>query len=227
MTHNELEFIIQSLNANNLNYEHYLTSLTSDVDIAYIWGGQHAGKFEAVRDYFPCRYYLQKSNDGKYACIVLDMEMDLHVYTLGEHRGNGYLSKCLKEVVFPHLSLIRDSQRITVEHSKEPNLPLEVAKHLGFEEQENKFGEDIELRLDLSPFRDMEVEFKIDVISPEELNKMRLKVQSVKEIISSMKYYLMLHEEDESLVKYFDDSESKIRDCEIELNELRLQRLHK
>lgn len=80
--------------------------------------------------------YLIRNPELQYVGIVLDMgESDLHWLVLPEHRGNGYLSTALREVILPHLLQERETQRITISRNFGPEA-LEaserVARAAGF-----------------------------------------------------------------------------------------------
>ena len=55
-----------------------------------------------------------KNKENQYVGIVLVMCNDLHWHLKKEHRGKGYLSVALNEIILPHLLTEREEQYITI-----------------------------------------------------------------------------------------------------------------
>lgn len=65
-------------------------------------------------DIYPYQSYLIKNKESQYVGIVLVMSEDLHWYLNKKHRGNGYLSVALNEIILPHLLTEKEEQYITI-----------------------------------------------------------------------------------------------------------------
>jgi len=80
----------------------------------------------------PYNVYLILDAPYHYAAIVLDMNHDLHVYTLPESRNQGLMRKALHDVILPHLLKSRRSVRITIDKNESSPEATFLAKKLGF-----------------------------------------------------------------------------------------------
>jgi hypothetical protein len=129
-TDQELKQKIIQANKNELNKKEF-ESLPSNVDyfVDVIWNG-HYNENKKI--------YFIKNAKNKYVGIVEDGGNDLHWYILPYNRGNGHLTKALREVILPHLLRDRDTQRITINEGfigKKMAIASErIALCLGFKE---------------------------------------------------------------------------------------------
>lgn len=116
MSEKELNKILSSLNRNITKTKElmFLRPLSETVDYTKFWDKSPKTQLKKHSCDIPYKCYLIKDTEKNYVGIVLDMSHDLHWYIKKEHRGNGYLTKSLKEIILPHLLDIREEQQITI-----------------------------------------------------------------------------------------------------------------
>lgn len=81
----------------------------------------------------PYSIYLILDNPEHYAEIVLDMNHDLHVYTLPECRGKGLMKRALGQVILPYLFEEKETIEITISDDASSTEAPFLATSLGFE----------------------------------------------------------------------------------------------
>ena len=136
MTNKFLKSLIDKLNANNTHELIQLRPLTDSVDFAKVWVDKPKPTDKIFRPDGPYSFYFIKNENGIYVAAVLDMSHDLHWFVLPKFRGNGYLTKAMKEVILFHLFQDRAEQRITIDEfqigTKNFMASENVALNLGF-----------------------------------------------------------------------------------------------
>jgi hypothetical protein len=112
----QLNKILNGLNKNiaKLKKLMFIRPLSESVDYAKFWDEEPLTQLKKYSCSLPDKCYLIKDVEKNYVGIVLDMSHDLHWYVKKEHRGKGYLTKSLKEIIIPHLLDIREEQKITI-----------------------------------------------------------------------------------------------------------------
>lgn len=114
MTDKSLNKLLDTLNK-GLRKEHvFIRKLNETVDFVKVFNDNPKMNDRiSYYDIIPDTFYCIKEND-QYVGIVYDMNSDLHWYMKKEHRGNGHLTKALKETILPFIFRNRDEQRITI-----------------------------------------------------------------------------------------------------------------
>ncbi len=112
----QLNKILNGLNKNIAKIKKlmFIRPLSESVDYTKFWDEEPLTQLKKYSCYLPYKCYLIKDAKKNYIGIVLDMSHDLHWYVKKEHRGKGYLTKSLKEIILPHLLDIREEQQITI-----------------------------------------------------------------------------------------------------------------
>jgi hypothetical protein len=113
MTEKTIAKFIKKLNQNINQETIFIQPISDNIDFAIAWDNFPKITDSIIGNEYPYSFYFIK-NEGNYIGAVLDMGSDLHWYINGKSRGNGYLTKALKEVVLPHLFLKKSKQRITI-----------------------------------------------------------------------------------------------------------------
>ena len=111
MKHEHIESLIDLLNTGGDLQLIFLSALSDEVDFAKVWLQEPRGGIgnEGAYD-----FYFIKNESEIYVAAVLDMFNDLHVFVKEEHRGNGYLTSAMHQVIFPHLYQGgRETQHVT------------------------------------------------------------------------------------------------------------------
>lgn len=116
MSEKQLNKILNDLNKNIAKIKKlmFIRPLSANVDYAKFWDKEPLTQLKKYSCFIPYKCYLIKNNENSYIGIVLDMSHDLHWYLIKEHRGKGYLTKSLKDIILPHLLDIREEQQITI-----------------------------------------------------------------------------------------------------------------
>jgi RimJ/RimL family protein N-acetyltransferase len=119
MTDKTLKSLINKLNKNKSNDLIFIRPLSSKVDFAKVWIKLTNSTNKSDIPTGPHNFYFIKNDEGKYIATVYDMEdlRDLHWFVLSQNRGQGHLTKALKEVIVFHLFQDRDTQRITIDEN--------------------------------------------------------------------------------------------------------------
>lgn len=100
MTDENIERLIDALNAHEMSDRIYLATLSQKVEYAKVWINDPNG---SPGDETPYTFYFIKNDAGIYVAAVLDMVNDVHFFVKNEHRGKGDLEKAMVDVVFPKL----------------------------------------------------------------------------------------------------------------------------
>lgn len=117
MTNNNIKALIDKLNRNKSNDSIHLRPISKNVEFAKVWVDMPKPTDEITYPDGPLNFYFIKNENSTYIGSVLDMEQDLHWYILQEYRGNGYLTKAMKNVIIPHLLQKRNEQKITIDET--------------------------------------------------------------------------------------------------------------
>lgn len=116
MTHDSIENLIDLLNKGELRERVFVAPLSEAVHLAKVWMDDPKGQIVGEGSY---EFFLIRNDSLLYVAAVLDMGNDLHVFVKKEHRGRGYLTKAMHEVVLPYLYQAgRTTQRVTFEERK-------------------------------------------------------------------------------------------------------------
>lgn len=116
MTHESIKQLIDLLNKGELKDRVFVVPLSEAVHLAKVWMNEPKGGVVGEGSY---EFFFITNGSQLYVAAVLDMGNDLHVFVKEEHRGKGYLTKAMHEVVLPYLCQAgRTTQRVTFEESK-------------------------------------------------------------------------------------------------------------
>lgn len=109
MKSNQIEKLISNLNKINDDVNCLRKQISYSIEIAKVWD------LEEDNNSIPHTFYLIK-NKEEYVAAILVMSQDLHWFVQPKHRGKGYLSKALKEVILPYIFdvLEKEEQKITI-----------------------------------------------------------------------------------------------------------------
>lgn len=119
MTNESLQSLLEGLNENNqISSLIYRRPLSSNVDFAKIWDDIPKLTDSVTSSDGPDNFYLIKNAENVFVAIVYDMVRDLHWFVLPEYRGMGHLTNSLKQTIIPHLFLMREEQRITINEAE-------------------------------------------------------------------------------------------------------------
>lgn len=136
MTDKTIISLINKLNQNKTQGLIHLRPLSPTVDFAKVWLKKPKPTDDIVRPDGALNFYFIKNENGIYVAGVLDMASDLHWVVLSKYRGNGHLTKAMKETILFHLFQDRGEQRITIDKYRIGNrnfdASLKVALTLGF-----------------------------------------------------------------------------------------------
>jgi len=110
MTDKSLNKLINTLNKGQRKEHIFIRKLDDKVDLVKVFNNNpklndRINYYDIIPDTFYC---IRENN--QYIGIVYDMSNDLHWYIKKEHRGNGFLSKALKEIILPFIFRNRDEQ---------------------------------------------------------------------------------------------------------------------
>lgn len=140
MTDKELQKLIDYLNSDQNTKIIHKRSLTNNVEIANIWEEKphDNSKFYGGKGFNT--YYLIKNKDNKYGGVIYDMGDNLHWYLSEEWRGQGIMTKVLKNVVLPHQLSIKPKVEITINSSAEfEQKSINVAIQSGLKKRDGKY----------------------------------------------------------------------------------------
>lgn len=114
MTDKSLDKLINTLNRGQRKEHVFIRKLTDTVDLVKVFK-DNPFIYDSINfnDLIPDTFYCIKNNN-QYVGIVYDMCSDLHWFVKKEHRGNGYLTNALKQIILPFILQERDEQRITI-----------------------------------------------------------------------------------------------------------------
>lgn len=138
MHNNQIKSLIDKLNKNKTGGLIHLRPLTETVDFAkvFLTMPKPTDSIFYGND-FECFYFI-KNNVGVYVAAVCDMKHDLHWYVDKKFRGQGHLTKAMKQIILFHLFNDREIQKITINidriGKKNFDSSSKVALSLGFEE---------------------------------------------------------------------------------------------
>lgn len=101
--------LLIKLNEDDVSDNIITKQLAKNIEIAKVWDLEENNSIK------PRTFFLIK-NKKEYVSAILLMFDDLHWFVHPKHRGKGYLSKALKEVVLPYIFdvLEQDEQKITI-----------------------------------------------------------------------------------------------------------------
>jgi hypothetical protein len=118
MTNEYLKSLIDKLNENKTDGLIQLRPLSSTVDFAKVWKEKPNPLDKIFYPDGPYKFYFIKNLEGLYVGAVLDMWSDLHSFVDSKHRGQGYLTKAMKETILFHLFQDREEQRVTIDENQ-------------------------------------------------------------------------------------------------------------
>lgn len=142
MKETQLKSLIDKLNKNKTGGLIHLRPLSSNVDFAKVWDEKPKPSDSLSNADGPSNFYFIKNKAGLYVALVLDMTHNLHWFVLKKHRGHGYLTTEMKNIILFHLFQDREEQRITIDEDSartEANIKASenVAFKLGFIKVDN------------------------------------------------------------------------------------------
>jgi len=109
MRNNDIKKIIDSVNDGSASDRIFMRPLLNNVYVAQVWPKYPDGK-SSVEESAP--FYFVFTEQGLCIAAICDMgKSNLHVYTLKAYRRHGLMYRALIDVVLPHLSLSRETQR--------------------------------------------------------------------------------------------------------------------
>lgn len=118
MTNEYLKSLIGKLNKNKTDGLIHLRPLSSTVDFAKVWTEKPKPLDKVFYPDGPYKFYFIKNPEGLYVGAVLDMWSDLHSFVDIKHRGQGHLTKAMKETILFHLFQDREEQRVTIDKNQ-------------------------------------------------------------------------------------------------------------
>lgn len=182
MTDKSLNNLINVLNKGQRKEHVFIRQLSDSVDLIKVFmDNPKMTDKKRFQDLIPDTFYCIK-NDKQYVGIVYDMSSDLHWYMKKEYRGNGYLTKALKEIILPFILRDKDEQRITISRYEigDENFKAseKVAISSGFKLQD-EFNEKYEYII-----KDNDC----DILDTDGINK-TLREEELKEISQKVFYY--------------------------------------
>jgi len=111
-----IEHLIDLLNKGEMRDRAFVVPLSEAVHLAKVWMEEPRGRTVGEGSY---EFFFITNGSPLYVAAVLDMGNDLHVFVKEEHRGRGYLTKAMHEIVLPYLYQAgRTTQRVTFEERK-------------------------------------------------------------------------------------------------------------
>jgi hypothetical protein len=111
MTDQNLEPLIDAMNAGQMRDRIFPAALSAHVEVAKVWMDHPRGSGLGESSY---NVFFIKEGDGAYVAAVLDMQNDLHVLVKEAHRKHGHLTRAMKSVILPKLRQDgRGQQRVT------------------------------------------------------------------------------------------------------------------
>ena len=183
MTDENIERLIDALNAHEMRDRIFLAALTEHVDVAKVWMEQPQGRAgnEGSDDYF-----FIKNGEGTYVAAVLDMNHDLHVFVKKTHRKQGHLSQAIRTVILPKLYQDgRKHQKITFE---DPEIGAYCERRWGF-----RVISDTSAELDLSIFATCpSIAAEGYKLSREDFSEMKVKINKARLYLTMVKEQLQV-----------------------------------
>ncbi|WP_146165940.1 hypothetical protein [Stenotrophobium rhamnosiphilum] len=127
MTNDQIENLIDELNAQRLGDRIFLASLSRAVDRAKVWLNEPQGVagFEGVREFF-----FIKNDEGLYVAAIEDFEYDLHAFVKPAYRRQGHLSRAMKITILP--KLFQDGRAIQKITFNDPYVAEYCVRNWGF-----------------------------------------------------------------------------------------------
>jgi hypothetical protein len=116
MGHEELQEYIDQLIGGSQKRRIVTREISDMVDVAKVWPDKPNGNGL----YLSCTVFFIKDTARTCVGAVLDMNFDLQWYVVKEYRGEGHLTRALKEVILPFIfsdsrKHKRDRQEITID----------------------------------------------------------------------------------------------------------------
>ena len=116
MTPKQIISYINRINNGKLNDTIFCRPISKNVLFAKVW--KYKPKLNSIRlaNLEPSTFFFIKNKEGVCVGAVLDIDKDLHWVVLKKHRGQGFLTQSLQNVILPYISLMmdRDEQQITI-----------------------------------------------------------------------------------------------------------------
>lgn len=136
MTEQQLQSLLNSLNAKKHGENIFLTPLAKLVDYGKYWDKIPKPDMNIYSGDGPYSIYFIKNKANKYIAAVLDMNQNLHWYVSSKFRKQGHLTNNMRSTILPHLFIDRSYQRITIDTYHLSDTQVEesknVAVNLGF-----------------------------------------------------------------------------------------------
>lgn len=179
MTDENIERLIDALNAHEMRDRIFLAALSEHVDFAKVWIGSVGN--ENSYDFF-----FIKSNDGTYVAAVLDMTRDLHVFVKETHRKQGHLCRAMKDVILP--KLYQDGRKHQTVTFDNPGIGAYCERRWGFRVTGDKSAE-----LDLSTFAaHPSIAAKGYNLSREDFSEIKVKINQARVCLTMVKEQLQV-----------------------------------
>ena len=149
MTDKELTSYINRINQNKYKDTIFLRQIGNNVMLAKVWKNKPKANDNRLEHLKPFTIFFINNNDGFCIGAVLDMGQDLHWLIIKKHRGQGYLTRSMRELILPYLrfKMDREEQQITISKNAigtlNYNKSKKVALSLGFsptKDEENQFS---------------------------------------------------------------------------------------
>jgi len=185
MTDKYLNNLLNTLNKKQRKEHIFIRELDGKIDLAKVYIGiPKMTDSISSNDLSPYNLFCIKNMHKKYVGIVLDMGNDLHWFVKKKHRGNGYLTKALKESILPYIFQHEsDEQRITINKYEigEENFKAsqKVALNVGFK-LKHKNNDKFEYKLQNE---------EIEEVGWIEGNNKELSQKELKEIAKKVSFY--------------------------------------
>ncbi|MEK6303385.1 MAG: hypothetical protein AABO41_21965 [Acidobacteriota bacterium] len=133
MKNEQIEKLIDDLNAGQMVDRVFRTKLAPTVEYARVWLDEPTGKAGNEGSY---EFYFVMTGAGICVGAVLDMVSDFHVFVKEDHRKKGHLSKAMNEIILPYLyQQGRKEQLVTF---RDPQIGAYCERNWGFSLSDSK-----------------------------------------------------------------------------------------
>ncbi len=137
MTDIQLEVLLNELNSNPESPKFIITQIAVDIYFGKVW---YNLPWENQTEYQGEKYYFINRPDHGFIGAVEQTSSELHAFLIPEFRGQGIMSKTLRETILPHLFWYNKSKmhRVTIDkefHGKQFEMIERSALKSGFKDK--------------------------------------------------------------------------------------------
>lgn len=209
MTAKQLDELIDELNSNPESPKFIITKIAEFIYFGKFWLNL---PWERLIECYGYNFYLIHSSNNNFIGIVSAGTSDMHVFLKPEFRGNGIMSKSLRETIIPHMFMYMetDKLRITIDkefHGKRFKSVEKSAELAGFKDvcvTDDHLFEYFAYKNEYPEF--IYFEEKKKSASEKELRFLHQRINSIKSQLEYMKEcYEIFLGENEELISYIKD----------------------